>query len=198
MSILTDIGNILSNNPIVVGIKNGADTAIDILQGQNTGQTVTQGLQNLQPVAPVPTQPPVVTRGTHDIAQTVGNVPNDVSSIGGAIGSISDFLSYIAWIFYPAHILRAVEFVAGIIIGGFGLSILFRGRGGGGLTGRAISATPVGRVIRVRRGTRMGRYEGQREAARMEARQRETRSVREGSAYERERISRDARRRARS
>lgn len=195
MSILTDIGNILSNNPIVVGIKNGADTAIDILQGQNTGQAVTQGLQNLQPIAPVPTQPSVVTRGTHDITQTVGNVPNDISSIGSAIGSVSDFLSYIAWIFYPTHILRAIEFVVGIVLILFGITHF---RGFGGLGRRAISATPVGRVIRVRQGTRMGRYEGQREAARMEARQIETRSVRQSSAYERERTAHDARRRARS
>lgn len=116
--------------------------------------------------------------------------------------AVADFLAYIAWIFHPQTLLRVVEFIVGILLGGWGIYILTArsARGGGAsshVVTRALGATPAGRVMRVRQGRRMGRREGQREAARMEARQRETRSQREASAVERERINLDARRTAR-
>lgn len=116
--------------------------------------------------------------------------------------AVADFLAYIAWIFHPQTLLRVVEFIMGILLGGWGIYILTArsARGGGAsshVVTRALGATPAGRVMRVRQGRRMGRREGQREAARMEARQRETRSQREASAVERERINLDARRTAR-
>lgn len=112
--------------------------------------------------------------------------------------AVADFLAYIAWMFHPQTLLRVVEFIMGVLIGGWGIYILTArsARGGGAsshIVTRALGATPAGRVMRVRQGRRMGRREGQREAARMEARQQETRSQREASAVERERINRSAR-----
>lgn len=122
-----------------------------------------------------------------------------ISDAGGAISSVGDFLSYVAWIFHPLNILRAVEFIAGMNFFLVGIYVLTRSRSGrSGATSspivrRAIQASPAGRVIRVRQGTRMGRYEGQRETARMEARQAETLSQRQASANERVQINRNAR-----
>lgn len=125
---------------------------------------------------------------------TYAQGPLGISSL---ITSVEDFLSYIAWLFHPLNFLRAAEFLLGIIVGGYGIWLL-TSRSGRGL-GRAVTAVPVvGRTIRVAQGTRMGRHEGQREAARMRARQRETLGQRRESAYERERINLDARQSARS
>jgi hypothetical protein len=113
--------------------------------------------------------------------------------------AVADFLAYIAWIFHPQTLLRVVEFIMGVLIGGWGIYILTArsARSGSGssshLVTRALGATPAGRVARVAQGRRMGRREGQREAARMESRQKETRSQREASAVEREQINRNAR-----
>lgn len=118
--------------------------------------------------------------------------------------AVTDFLGYIAWILHPQTLLRTVEFIVGILLSGWGIYILTArsARGGGAsshpILRRAISVTPAGRAARVAQGRRMGRHEGQREAARMEARQRETRSQRESSAVEREQINRRARETARN
>lgn len=117
--------------------------------------------------------------------------------------AITDFLGYIAWMFHPQTLLRAVEFLIGILLAGWGIYILTsssarRGGASSSIVHRAIGATPAGRAIRVSQGRRMGRREGQREAARMEARQKETRSQRERSAVERQQINRRARESARS
>lgn len=138
-----------------------------------------------------------------DVAQGgVKDASTIVSSTGSVISSIGDFFSYIAWIFHPLNILRVVEFITGANLFLVGIYLLTR-RGGGSATSspivrRAIQASPAGRIIRVRQGARMGRYEGQREAARMEARQAETRTQREASAVEREQINRNARQTARN
>jgi hypothetical protein len=112
--------------------------------------------------------------------------------------AVTDFLGYIAWMVNPHTLLRAVEFTAGTLLGGWGIYILTSrsARGGGASSSvvtRALGVTPAGRVMRVRQGRRMGRREGQREAARMEARQAETRSQRQASAIERREINRNAR-----
>lgn len=135
--------------------------------------------------------------------QAAESVPHDVSvgvdDAGKLIGSVGDFLSFIAWLFHPLNWLRMVEMVWGTILMGIGLYMLTR-RGGSGSVGatarRIVSITPAGREIRMVQGRRMGRHEGQREAARMEARQRETLSQRRESARERVQINRDARRSA--
>lgn len=145
---------------------------------------------------------PLTTPSTKAPPTVPGAAYQGGSIFGINFSSITDFFNFIGWLFDPHTMLRAVEFVAGLVLVGWGLHLVTQGRSvGGGSTSRivrrAIQATPVGREMRVIQGRRMGRYEGQREAARMEARQRETRSVRESSANERAQISRSARERAR-
>lgn len=123
--------------------------------------------------------------------------PTSPAPFGLDFSAITDFLNYAAWILHPLNWLRMVEFMVGLILGGIGIGLLARRGGGGGITRRVVSLTPAGRTIRRIEGTRMGRHEGQREAARMRARQEETREVRRESAIERERINLDARRTAR-
>lgn len=138
--------------------------------------------------------------GVGAVESGVKDASTVINDAGSAISSVGDFLSYIAWIFHPLNILRVVEFLAGMNLFLVGIYLLTRGRSGrSGATSspiirRAIQASPAGRTIRVRQGTRMGRYEGQREAARMEARQAETLSQRQQSANERVQINRNARR----
>jgi hypothetical protein len=87
----------------------------------------------------------------------------------------------------------------GMFLGAWGVYLLTsRGSAAGATARRIVSLTPAGRTIRVAQGARMGRHEGQREAARMQARQRDTRGARESSALERERINRSARQTARN
>lgn len=160
----------------------------------------------LNPAAPiekligVPSNPFTQAKaGVNAVESGVKDASTVVSDAGSAISSVGDFLSYIAWIFHPLNVLRVVEFIAGFNLFIVGVYVLVRSRGGrSGATSspivrRAIQASPAGRVVRVRQGRRMGRYEGQREAARMEARQAETRSQRESSAIERQEINRNAR-----
>jgi hypothetical protein len=123
-----------------------------------------------------------------------------IKTLGDAVTGTTDFFKMIVWLFYPHNILRAVEFVMGLFLAGWGLSILSRGLGGGrrGASSHpvirsALSVTPAGRAVRISQGRRMGRREGQREAARMEARQTVTRPQREASALERQQINRNAR-----
>lgn len=150
----------------------------------------------LQAPTPQTTVNPVVTYEAQQGAEPF-------KAIADAVNSTNDFLKLIAWLFYPHNILRAVEFVVGILLGGWGIYILSaRSARGGGASShpvlrRAISVTPAGRAMRVSQGRRMGRHEGQREAARMEARQEVTRPQREASAIEREQIGRSARQAAR-
>lgn len=153
-----------------------------------------------QPPTAQTTINPLVTAG----AQATGG-GGVITAISGAINSTTDFLKLIAWLFDPHHILRAVEFVAGIVLTSWGLYILTRGMGGGRsgasshpVIRRAISVTPAGRAVRISQGRRMGRHEGQREAARMEERQKVTRPQREASARERQEINRNARESART
>lgn len=167
-------------------------------------------LNALNPAAPIesifgaPTNPvSQVESGIDTVQSGVKDASTVISDAGKTISSVGDFLSYVAWIFHPLNFLRAVEFIAGFNLFIVGIYVLMRGRRGGGATSspivrRAIQASPAGRVIRVRQGTRMGRYEGQREAARMSARQAETRTQREASAVERQEINRNARESVRS
>jgi hypothetical protein len=148
-----------------------------------------------QPPTPQTTINPLVTAG----ADATG-ASGVISGLGAAVNSTTDFFKLIVWLFYPHNILRAVEFVTGLALVGWGISILGKGLGSGRrgasshpVIRRAISVTPAGRAIRVSQGRRMGRHEGQREAARMEARQSETLSQRQASANERVQINRNAR-----
>jgi hypothetical protein len=118
-------------------------------------------------------------------------------AFGLSFGALTDFLGYIGWLFHPLNWLRLVEFITGMALIGWGIYMLTQRRGTtGNITGtarRIISMTPAGREIRMAQGRRMGRHEGQREAARMEARQAETLGARQRSARERVQINRNAR-----
>lgn len=166
-------------------------------QAQGIQQSVDSGaiMQGGNKVGEPLNQPPGTTLpqfGQRPSASEAVPVGPQLSGISDLIQSVQDFLSYIAWLFHPLNFLRAAEFLLGIIVAGYGVWLL-TSRSGRGL-GRAVTAVPVvGRTIRVAQGTRMGRHEGQREAARMRARQRETLGQRQESARERERINLDAR-----
>lgn len=54
-------------------------------------------------------------------------VPNPVAALADAINGIVDFLKFIAWIFHPVNLLRAVEFLTGIGLMFYGLSVLVKG-----------------------------------------------------------------------
>lgn len=96
--------------------------------------------------------------------------------------SVAEFLTYVAWILNPHTLLRAVEFVVGLFIGGWGIYLLTSNVSGsqrGATARRIIQLSPAGRTVRMAQGRRMGRREGQREAARIESRQSEIRSIRD-------------------
>lgn len=177
MSVLTTVIQFLSGNTA------GAAASV----GESAGQSGPTGLYH---------DAQGVVRG---VKTDVNAVSSGVSDIGTAITDVGDFLSYIAWLFYPLNLLRAAEFVTGLFLFYLGIKpYIGGGRLGGSGSTRVIratlSATPVGRTQREISGRRMGRREGQREAARMEARQEVTRPQREASARERVRINREARR----
>ena len=121
------------------------------------------------------------------------------SGLTDAIGSVVDFLKWIAWLFHPANILRAVEFIVGILMMAWGLKMMTQPRHGQPrhVLRDVIGATFIGRKLRQREGRRMGTREGQRESARMAARREQTREERSASAHERERITINARQAAR-
>lgn len=48
------------------------------------------------------------------------------SQVSSAVTDVSSFLSFIAWIFSPLTLLRAVEFLTGIAIMGFGIETAFK------------------------------------------------------------------------
>lgn len=94
-----------------------------------------------------------------------------------AIGSVTDFLSWIAWLFNPLNWLRLVEFIFGTILMFYGFHLLFQrrplsGTGAGieRVTRDVAAATPIGRAANIRRGRRMGRPEGQVEEGRLQGR----------------------------
>jgi hypothetical protein len=88
-----------------------------------------------------------------------------------AVKDTADFLKWIAWIFHPKNVLRAVEFVTGLTLMGFGLHTLMAvykdapqtgaaPRAGQALrrgAGELFSMTPAGRTVRVTRARRHGK-----------------------------------------
>ncbi len=73
----------------------------------------TAGANANAPGVSQPTPDSVVSGGVDD----AGGV---VKSVADSIGSTLDFLKFIAWIFHPRNILRAVEFLTGIALIFFG------------------------------------------------------------------------------
>lgn len=68
----------------------------------------------------------------------------------GGITSVLDFLKFIAWIFHPQNILRAVEFIVGVILMIFGFHTALQARGerieGFSTSEGALSRSGLGRV----------------------------------------------------
>ena len=127
-------------------------------------------------------------------------------NIIGSIHSVSDFLQLISWIALPVNWLRAVEFLTGILLMGFGImdtikrnspSLASTGAGIARVTKEVVEATPAGRELRMAKGTRAGTREGQVEHARLEARRasRQREASREQQRGQRRRELRDLSRR---
>jgi hypothetical protein len=70
--------------------------------------------------------------------------------IGAAITSPLDFLKFIAWIFHPRNILRAVEFLIGAVLMVFGFNAALQARGerieGFSTSQGALSRSGLGRI----------------------------------------------------
>lgn len=136
---------------------------------------------------------------------------DDIGSIitgpADVVNETIDFLKLAAWLVNPFNWLRMVEFVTGFVFMLMGMwalvsssrspTLASTGAGIARVTRAVGAATPAGRVMRERKGRRMGTREGQREAARMEARRKATRKEREASARERHGRERRAREHAR-
>lgn len=97
---------------------------------------------------------------------TVPNAQYGQGPLGGvadAISGTTDFLKLISWIFHPLNIMRAVEFLTGIAMMGFGLSTLL----GVMRRGRATHRTTLGMMFG---GWRQGRRDRAYQNARRRAR----------------------------
>lgn len=89
-------------------------------------------------------------------AQSANNLPTAVKGaalaggVAAAITSPLDFLKFIAWIFHPRNILRAVEFLVGIALMIFGFNAALQARGekieGFSTSEGAITRSGLGRV----------------------------------------------------
>ena len=117
------------------------------------------------------------------------------TAVGGAliagavsnIGSTLDFLKFIAQIFHPGNILRAVEFLVGLGTMFYGLHLLIgnarrsSSTHRGGVMRSLFNMTPIGReasFARARsRGKRAGQTQAERDVAYRQARQDRARSV---------------------
>lgn len=106
-----------------------------------------------------------------NVADQAGGLYGEVA---GGISDVAGFLKFVAWIFHPRNLLRAAEFVTGLILMGFGLQAsmqAFRESRGSGrqrsglgrVVRRAAGATPAGRVVRVRKAVSAGRSQAKRE-----------------------------------
>ena len=102
---------------------------------------------------------------------------NVISSAANAITSVTDFLAWIAWIFHPLNLLRAVEFLTGFALFMYGISTLMSHARHNARTHRSsvrsifsgiFALTPADRVKYAIR----GRQQGKRDVAYREARHR--------------------------
>lgn len=134
------------------------------------GQTVqapTIGGGSVAPVVSSPGNPgsatgPPLPKGTRPPAGIIGTTANAIAPNGNPFGldfsAVTDFLSYAGWILHPLNWLRAIQFLVGILLTIFGISLLARPGGGGGISARRIvRLAPGGRIIE-------GRMRGRREA----------------------------------
>ena len=108
-----------------------------------------------------------ITGGQFGPSGTVQGLTGIPGTIASGISSVVDFLKLIGWIFHPRNLLRAVEFLAGIVLMLFGVWAAIQAygekregfnsgesalsRSGLGRVARELaSATPEGRAARMR------------------------------------------------
>jgi hypothetical protein len=131
--------------------------------------------------------------GGADIAGAGGGAAGAAGLAAGAgvglLGGISntlDFLKWIAWIFHPLNLLRAVEFITGIATMFYGLHTLMGVMRRGSAThrttlGSVFSWTPWGRELRFakarKRGKRAGEIQAERDVAYRGARQERSKAI---------------------
>lgn len=134
-------------------------------------------------------------------SSSVSNLYNDLKGPADAFGDVVDLTGETIKIIesLPWYTLRAAEFLTGIFLMYYGVRPMLQQSNPSGQSGIVhvardlVSATPIGREMRMAQGRRMGTREGQRESARMAARQTATRGQRQASATERATIERNAR-----
>lgn len=139
--------------------------------GASDGTTQDASLHLPNPLDPLS---PLHTFGLPDPLS--GIIPNPLKLFSDPANAIKDtqsFLKWIAWLFHPVNVLRAVEFVTGftlLIIGVQSMAEVWRGDPQQSIiarTGRAtkrtasdaVSVTPVGRARRVQQAAKAGRGE---------------------------------------
>src|SRR5215469_15705073 len=120
-----------------------------------------------------------------------------LAGVAGGIGSSLDFLKWIAWIFHPNNILRAVEFLTGLVLMFYGMQQLLGGMRRSAATHRSgvtsmvrslFNKTPMGRARQVTRARKRGRRAGELQAERdTEYRGARQQRARELGAYRRTR-----------
>lgn len=124
------------------------------------------------------------------MVDSTDNFPDPIGVIKdaiGAVGSVLDFLKWIAWLFHPVNILRAVEFVTGIIIMSAGLHSMVQSyitppsadqvRSVGRGANQLLNKTPIGTARAKRQARRSGR-----ETVRAQRRSRELQEQRQMGA----------------
>jgi cell wall-associated NlpC family hydrolase len=99
-------------------------------------------------------------------------------SAATAIDDTNDFLKWVAWIFHPKNIVRAVEFLTGLSLMAVGLSSVMKGATGTGpvsaaahslpgkVVGGVAEGTVIGRTVKDARAVRGGRKHVKAQAAR--------------------------------
>lgn len=96
---------------------------------------------------------------------TVNSIGNTFTGAADAISDVGDFLKFIAWIFNPVNILRAVEFLSGLGLMALGFHAVIqtsRGSGGPSAASRIVNASPIGRAREAARAQQSGRSEARR------------------------------------
>jgi hypothetical protein len=103
-----------------------------------------------------------------------------------AISETADFLKWIAWLFHPLNLLRAVEFITGLATMFYGLNTLMGVMRRGSATHRTtirslFNWTPMGKARQISRarsrGRRAGQVQAERDVAYRGARQERARQV---------------------
>lgn len=153
------------------------------------------------PLSPIPFPTPFKVPGFPDLGNPLGLFKDSANAVKDA----ADFFKWIAWIFHPKNVLRAVEFLSGLTIMGFGLHTMIavyrndsqagaipRARQATGRAAReAASLTPPGRALRARRAAGFGKRQARREIREKEAQ----RASRKGRSKETKRQARKTQKR---